>query len=317
MSSVAEDQTQMMSDDAPVEEQIIDKAKRSYERLPLLEVIFERLALSLGPELKGFVGALCEAELEGFDYLPVDEILESLPNPSLISMTQAKGLDGMIAVILGPHLLISTLEITFGGRSVASGPWTPRSFTSIEKKIGQKMTEILLKELTRTFSQLVPTEFAISHVETNPHALVLAPPNSAAVCVRLRITMDDRHGTVNIVVPYNSISNIRAQLAQPFLGGSLGGDNVWRDKMTEAISDTSIPVIARLLETHVPLMEVLNWKKGQVLDLGIDKDHEVVLTCSGHEMFQAQSGKRKNGSIALRITDKLKNKEEMTDVLHD
>lgn len=317
MSSLADDPNSMMSDAAPVEEQIIEKAKRSYERLPLLEVIFERLALSLGPELKSFVGAICEAELEGFDYMPVDEILESLPNPSLIAMTQAEGLDGMIAVILGPHLLISTLEITFGGRSVTSGPWTPRSFTSIEKKIGQKMTDILLEELSRTFTQLIPATFSISHIETNPHSLVLAPPNSAAVCVRLRITMDDRHGTVNVVVPYNSIANVRGQLAQPFLGGSLGGDKGWRDNMTKAISDTSIPVVAKLIDAPVPLKEVLNWKRGQVLDLGIDKDQEVVLTTSGHEMFRAQSGKRKNGSIALRVTERLKNKEEMTDVLHD
>jgi flagellar motor switch protein FliM len=81
------------------------------------------------------------------------------------------------------------------------------------------------------------------------------------------------------------------------------------------ISDTEVLVTARLHEVRVPLQDVLEWKKGQVLDLGIDNDQEVALICSGHDMYLAQTGKRKNGRLALKITDQLKDEEEMTDVL--
>ena len=49
---------------ASVEEEIIQRAKRSYERLPILEVILERFALAAGPAIKPYVGAICEANIE-------------------------------------------------------------------------------------------------------------------------------------------------------------------------------------------------------------------------------------------------------------
>ena len=64
-------------DGAPVEEEIIQRAKRSYERLPILEVILERFALAVGPALKHYIGAICEARIDNIEYMPVGEALEA------------------------------------------------------------------------------------------------------------------------------------------------------------------------------------------------------------------------------------------------
>ncbi|EAQ02170.1 Flagellar motor switch protein FliM [Pseudooceanicola batsensis HTCC2597] len=301
----------------PVEEEIIQKAKRSYERLPILEVILERFSLAVGPAIKHYVGAICESSIDAIDYLPTGDALESMPSPALISVIESPDWDGPFALVIDPSFLISTLEITFGGRMAGRSEWVPRSFTAIEKKIGTEVTQLMLNELSETFGQLAQIEFTISHIETNAQAMVLAPPNTGCVRLRMHVTMDDRDGYFYIVMPFNALSNIRNMLVQPFHGGSLGGDKSWRKNMTEVISDTDVLVTARLFDTKVPLQEVLEWKRGQVLDLGIEVDQPVSLICSGHEMYMAQTGKRKNGRMALKITEQLKDEEEMTDVLPD
>ena len=129
--------------------------------------------------------------------------------------------------------------------------------------------------------------------------------------------MDDREGSFVVIFSFTALTTIRTMLVQPFHGGALGGDNSWRQNMTAAIADTEVMVTTRLHETKVSLNDVLKWKRGDVLDLGIETDQPVTLICSGREMYHAQSGKRKNGRIALRISDQLKDDEEMTDVLSD
>lgn len=302
---------------ASVEEEIIQRAKRSYERLPILEVILERFALAVGPAIKHYVGAICEATIDSVEYLQLGDALDSIPSPALISVIEETGWDGQFALAIDPTLLISALEITFGGRMAERSTWAPRSFTAIEKKIGSEITRLILDELTEAFSKLAIVDFSVSHIETNAQAMVLAPPNTGCIKLRMHVTMDDRDGYFSLLFPFNAVATIRSMLVQPFHGGSLGGDKSWRKNMTEAIADTEVLVTARLHQGDVPLSEVLNWKKGDVLDLGITSDQDVALMCSGHEMYLALTGKRRNGKLALRITEQLKDEEEMTDVLPD
>lgn len=302
---------------ASVEEEIIQRAKRSYERLPILEVILERFALAIGPAIKHYVGAICEANIESIEYMQLGDALDSITSPALISVVEESSWDGAFALALDPGLLISTLEITFGGRMTERTTWSPRSFTAIEKKIGGEIARHILDELTEAFSKLAVVEFGVSHVETNAQAMVLAPPNTGCVKLKMHMTMDDRDGEFYLLFPFNALSTIRSLLVQPFHGGSLGGDKSWRKNMTDVIADTQVEVTARLHQGTVSLSEVLEWKKGDVLDLGILADQEVGLICADHEMYMAQTGKRRNGRLALRVTEQLKDEEEMTDVLPD
>lgn len=302
---------------ASVEEEIIQRAKQSYERMPILEVILERFALAVGPAIKQYVGAICEANIDSVEYLPLGEALEAVASPALISVIEEPNWDGPFALSIDPSLMISTLEITFGGRMSDRTAWAPRSFTAIEKKIGSELTRLILDELTEAFGKLAVVEFSVSHMETNASAMVLSPPNTGCVKLRMHVTMDDRDGYFSLLFPFNALSTIRSMLVQPFHGGALGGDKSWRKNMTEAIADTEVLVTARLHEGTVSLNDVLQWKTGQVLDLGITVDQDVSLICSGHEMYLAQTGKRRNGRLALRITEQLKDEEEMTDVLPD
>ncbi|MCA0922637.1 flagellar motor switch protein FliM [Pseudooceanicola nanhaiensis] len=296
---------------APIEEQIIQMAKLSYERLPLLEVIFDRFALSLGPALKSYCGVLADAELEGFEYMPYSEALEGLSANGLVAITQASEWDSEIATVLDPDLLFTALEIMLGGRTVKGSDWAPRSFTAIERRLGTNICEVILRELSTAFSQLSDNDFTIDHMEGNPHTLVLAPPGSPCVRITYKITLDERVGKLSFVIPNNAIDKVRPTLAQAFRGGQLGGDDAWRALLTDQISDTSVTLAAVLHEPVLPLTSVLQWKRGQVLDLGIDSEHEVTVTCSGKKMFRAAMGRRKNGSVALRVTEDFDNAKDM------
>jgi flagellar motor switch protein FliM len=292
-------------------EEIIRLSKLSYERLPMLEVVFERYLLALAPDLKTYTSVAADVMLEEFEYTSCAEALQSISAPSFLAVTEARNWDGTILVGIDPPLLFSTLEIMLGGRSTKAPneAWSPRGFTAIEKRIGKRFCEVALSSLSGAFGQVAEVDFAIDHLETSTQSTVLAPPTTPCVKVVLKIAMESRVGRLTFLLPYNSFEKVRPVLAQAFLGGKLGGDSSWREQLTQKLHETDVTLAASLHEFRLPLSDVLSWAPGQTLDLGIGSDSEVTVKCNGLAMFRGAMGRRKNGAIALRITEDLGGKD--------
>ena len=311
------EQSQFVIDTRAVEELIVERAKRSYARLPMLEVVFDRFALSLSQALKTYLGAVVDVTLAKMDYLTCQDAIDSLPEPALIGVTEAVEWGGTIAAALRPEMLYSILEITFGGRTVPESPRSPRTFTGIEKRIGKAFCERTLAELSAAFEKVTPVRFEIGHLETNPKALMLGPPTSSCARAVLRINIEDRVGEMVFLLPTTALDAVGDVLSQQFTGGQLGGDTGWRMKLTEKLGTTNIPVAAVLGETNLSLREVLSWMPGQILDLGMQVDDPVTICVTGKTIARAEVGRRKNGKIALKVSEKLYEEEELPNVLLD
>lgn len=303
--------------DETVEEHIIRLSKLSYERLPLLEVVFDRYQLALGPQLKSFTSTATEVSLRSFDYLSCGEALQELSAPNFLAVVDARPWEGQLLLAVEPPLLIAALEIMLGGRKATPRAWTPRSFTSIEKRFGTRLCEMMLHTLQEAFGQLAEVELGIDHLESTPQSTVLAPPSTPCVRVVLDVTMEERGGQMTYILPYNAFEKVRPILAQAFLGGKIGGDSSWRRDLTEKLHGTNVTLAASLHEISVPLEEVLEWKPGVTLDLGIGPDASVTVNCNGMAMFRGAMGRRRNGAIALRVTEDLGRKEDLHDVASD
>ncbi len=299
----------------PVEELIIERAKLSYARLPMLEVVFDRFALTFAPELKTYLGAMTDVTLKAVEYLSCQDAVNELPDPSLVAVTDVEGWAGPLAVVLRPDLLFAVLEITFGGRTVQGGERTTRAFTAIEKRIGQRLCEVALDGLKSAFAKVSPVEFEVSHLETNPKALLLGPPTSACVRVVLEIEAEDRKGEMIFVLPNTAFEPVNHILSQNFTGGQLGGDTGWRNKMTGMLEHTSINVTAIMGESTLNMRDVLAWVPGTLLDFGMQAQDDITLACSGKHVAKAEVGRKRNGKVALKLTEKLYDEEELTNVL--
>ncbi|WP_341212434.1 FliM/FliN family flagellar motor switch protein [uncultured Limimaricola sp.] len=296
--------------DGSIEEQIIQMASLSYERLPLLEAIFDRYALALGSAFKTFAGMPSEAVLTKFDYLPCASALEAIGTPALTAVARAEPWDGRIGVSMSPDLLFSVLEIMLGGRGGSTQEWKPRSFTAIERRFGQRLAEMVLAELEAAFEPAGGVKFRVDHLESSPTNAVLAPPNAPAVRITLKVSLEDRGGTLDFVIPDSTLETVRPMLSQNFPGADLGGDNGWREALGRSISGSEARITAVLHEVRVGLRTVLDWAPGDVIDLGVDMDHEATVSCNGQPMFRAAMGRRKNGAVALRVTDDLGDQEK-------
>lgn len=297
----------------PVAEEIIRMAKLSIERLPVLEMLFDRFALGLSAALKVYTSSHTEVEVTGAEYQTCADAQAEMPSPGFMALVEAEGWDGQIAMEFDPALLFSVLELMLGGRTNETRPPTPRTFTTFERQFGTRFANLVLGELAETMASIAPVKFSVAEIETNPASALLAPPDTPSLRVTLEVKLEGRGGQVQFLLPYSAIDSKRRTFANAFLGAEVGKSDSWRSIMEGQLQGTRVDVTARMAELRVPLTQVLEWRPGQVLDLGIGADEPAVLTVSGMEVFRGVVGRCKGDRLAVRVTEDCDEKEGQSD----
>lgn len=301
---------------AQVERKIIQKSMQRFERLPMLDVIYERFALGLNSTLKTFTTATVEATVQGLEYRQYSDAMECLPLPSLLAVANATPWDNDILVSLDANFLYGALEIMLGGRKSDPVKAEGRTFTGIERQIGEELCGAMLQDLGAAFEQLTQVSFQVSRTETNPQFATICQPTGACIHVQLAIKLDGRKGRIDFVLPYSTIEPIRGLLSKVFFGEKLGGDAAWQEHLSDRLLKSSVEVGTVLHEFSATLQEMLDWKVGQTIDLRIGAGQEAVACFGDHNLFQGKVGQKENGSAALRVTKLLEGQKEFQNDLH-
>lgn len=289
-------------DEGSVIEQIIRVAALSYDRLPVMEVVFERYALILASALKVYTTVPVDVLLEGVDYMTCGEALEGLDQLSFVTIVEATGNEGQIGIVLNTDLLFSNLEIMLGGGRFGPAPTDKRSFTMIEKRLGTRFCEIALNGLSEALAQFSEIRFQIDSVESNPRNAMLAPLTTPSLKVTYRVKLSGREGLMTFIIPNTAIEDSPALMSQSFLAGRQNPEPGGERAMASALKEAEVSLTAVLRAMEMPLGRLLALKPGDLLRLDIDPSEEADVFCSNQSMFRAAIGRRKSSHIAAKVS---------------
>lgn len=289
---------------------LLNNSRVSYERLPMLEVVFDRLVRLASTTLRNFTQSNIEITLEGIESMRFSEYLEKIPRPSMMSVFKAEEWDNFGLLVLDSSLIYTMVDVLLGGRrGVAALRLDGRSFTIIERNLMEKMVRLILSDLSAAFDPLSPVTFVFDRLETNPRFAMISRPSNATVVARFRIDMEDRGGEIELLLPYAMLEPVRELLLQMFMGEKFGRDSIWENHLAEALWLSDVDLKAVLDRHMMSLKQVLKWKVGTQLVLNATPDSEVEMVCGDVPMFYGKMG-RKGEYIAVRIEDKIKRQKE-------
>lgn len=295
---------------AYLEEELIRRATLNYEPLPMLEVIAERMVLSLTSSFKTLTASVAEAKMRAFKYASYGDAMAALPRHGMLAVCHATPWDGHLLASMDGDFLFSALELMLGGRAerITSHP-VERGFTSIERRMGQRLAEGVMKDLSEALRQVAEVELKVERMEVNPQFAIIAQPSSPAVLMQIDVEFESSRGKIALVLPYGTLDPIKRKLTKVFYGERLGGDDAWRSHFTDRIEHSTVSLTAQLHERSFPMNEVLGWTVGDTIDLRLSDDQPVTMLCAGVEMFHGVMGKRQNGSAAVRVTEDFHGRE--------
>ncbi|MGD9815998.1 MAG: flagellar motor switch protein FliM [Hyphomonadaceae bacterium] len=280
---------------------IINSALVSYERLPMLEIVFDRLVRLMTTSLRNFTSDNVEVSLDQISSIRFGDYLNSIPLPAIISVFRAEQLDNFGLATVDSSLIYSIVDVLLGGRRGASAMRVEgRPYTTIERVLVTRMIEVVLNDASQAFAPLTPVDFKLDRIETNPRFAAIARPPNAAIVVKLRIDMEDRGGRLELLLPYATLEPIRKMLLQQFMGEKFGRDNIWEGHLASELWATKLEVRAVLDELKMPLRKVLDLKVGDTLMLDAPPGAPVNLKCGAVDLSFGKVG-RMGHALAVRV----------------
>lgn len=297
------DDNSMGGDDTSGVMALINSAMVNYERLPMLDIVFDRLVRLMSTSLRNLTSDNVEVSLDQVSTVRFGDYMNSIPLPAMLSVFKAEEWDNNGLLVTDSSLIYTIVDVLLGGRKgTPSVRVEGRPYTIIETKLVEKMVEVALADLSSAFDPLSPVSFALDRMETNPRFATISQSGNACVLARLRVDMGDRGGRVEILIPYATLEPIRELLLQMFMGEKFGRDSIWENHLTEELYKTEIQLQAVLGEAVIPLGEMLNWKEGTQIVFTTTTEDDLEIRCGHFPMFSGPVGQRQ-GNIALRIED--------------
>jgi len=285
---------------------IIDSAMVSYERLPMLEIVFDRLVRLMTTSLRNFTSDNVEVSLDRITSVRFGDYMNSIPLPAVISVFKAEEWENFGLATVDSNLIYSIIDVLLGGRRGSSVLRIEgRPYTTIETSLVKKLIDVVLADAEQAFRPLSPVRFTIDRLETNPRFAAISRPANAAILVRLRIDMEDRGGVVELLLPYATIEPIRSVLLQMFMGEKFGRDPIWEGHLATEIAQAEIGVDAVLYESNIPLKQLMTLKVGDTLPLDMRADALVSVRCGTVTLTEGRMG-RVGDRVAIRVTKPLR-----------
>ena len=291
-------------------EAILGKALMAYEKLPMLEVVFDRMVRVLSSSMRNFTSDSVEISVDSMTSLRFDDYLNSIPLPALLVVFRAVEWENFGLVTVDSSLIYSVVDVLLGGRR-SNRPIRVegRPYTTIEQDLVKRLVDVVLQDMSSAFDPLSPITFQHERLENNPRFATITRPNNAALLVKLRIDMEDRGGMVEILFPHATLEPIRDLLMQIFMGENFGHDAVWEEHLGTEVKKTDVPLQVILDEKKMPIGEVVNFKVGSTIMLDTKPNAEVTVKCGDVGVTTGKLG-RVGNKIAVSVSKPISARQE-------
>ena len=284
---------------------ILSSGLVSYERLPMLEVVFDRLVRLLSSSLRNFTSDNVDVALDNISSIRFGDYLNSIPLPAMLSVFKAEEWDNFGLITVDSALIYSIVDVLLGGRrGTAAMRIEGRPYTTIERALVERMVAVMLADLSAAFEPLSPVTFRFDRLETNPRFATISRLANAAIVARLQIDMEDRGGCIELLIPYATLEPVRELLLQMFMGEKFGRDSIWETHLAEELWVTKVDLEAVVDRQMMRLAKVFDWKIGSRIMLNATADTLVELVCGDIPMYTGKMGK-KGDKISIKIEDKI------------
>jgi flagellar motor switch protein FliM len=289
---------------------LLDRSNDNYERLPMLEVVFDRFVRTLSTSLRNFTSENVEINIQAITSMRFEDYLNSVPLPALLAIFQAVEWENLGVITIDSSLTYSMVDILLGGgRTHRPVRIEGRPFTTIEQDIVKSVTRLMLEDLGTAFNPLTPATFRFERLETNPRFATITRPANAVIVVSLRVEMDERGGKAEIMLPYATIEPIKELLVQMFSGESFGSDMSWEEILSKELGNTKLRIQAQLKPKRITLEELGRLKVGSTIVLNDAPGQDIEIFCHNQSLMSGSVGVY-NKHLAIKINNVDLNKME-------
>jgi flagellar motor switch protein FliM len=283
---------------------VIESEVINHERLPMLEVVCERMVRAFSTSMRNLTSDSIEVSLDDVTTARFGDFMDRVTLPAMIAVVLVPEWENYGLMTIDSSLIYAVVDALLGGRKTQEVLIDGRDYTTIETALVSRMLNLAVEEFSAALAPLAPVTMKVERIETNPRfAAIARPSNIAAVCT-FRVDIDGRGGRFSFVLPYATLEPVRDKLIQRFMGEKLGRENIWQTHMREQMLATEVDVEVILGCTELTLSSVKSLEVGQTLPFFTQPDEPMTLQCGGVELALAHAGQRRR-HVAISLVSEI------------
>ncbi len=276
-------------------------SKFSKEHLRTLETIFEHYGRLLYINLPAYLRKNVQVEVMNAEAVLYKEYSQALSNPVLLGLIDFEPLEGTIVMEMATNLGYAIIDRMLGGSGASLE--RKREFSEIEISIIERMMTICVDLLREPWQNVVEVHPRLTRIETNPQFAQIISPQEMVAIVTMSVRIGDVDGLMNICLPYMTLENVMDKLNTKYWFAALKekDENSYEEAIESLISQSVIPIKARLGMTNISVTEFVNLQKGDIIKLESSIGDELEVFVGNIKKFKALPGSS-NENYAVRVT---------------
>ncbi len=285
-------------------EALITNVVSGIDRMPMLNIMIDRLAQSMTVSMRGFTGDNTDVSIDHIQACRLKDFLDSVSLPAMIAVLRVEPWEGYCLAALDARLITSAMDVLLGGRRNRGSPIEGRPYTAIERAFVERLVQnVIAGDLKQAFDIIGDVDFVLERLETTPSYAAVTKASGAAIMFRAEISIDHRSGHIDFLIPYSTFDPVREQLIEEYVGKKNGGDPAWRTHLTTVLPHAEVELRAVIEQRSISSAEVMKWKVGSRLLLERRQDEPIDVFCNELLVLRAAIAD-KEGRIALRVSER-------------
>ena len=188
-------------------------------------------------------------------------------------------------MVIESKLVFALIDSFFGGPGNAMVKIEGRDFTPIESHMINRVVQLGLTNLEKSWESVEPIKTELERSEVNPQFVGIVPPSDIVVVTAFEIEMDEARGNITLCIPYSTLEPIRSKLIAAFQSERLELDHSWMARMIRQIRSVEVEASAELGSTEITVQTLLDLQIGDIICLDQDSDSEIVVRVEGVPKF--------------------------------
>ena len=266
--------------------------KFSKDQIRTLQMLHESFARMLNTYLSTHLRTMVSVEVASVEQQTYQEFVQSLLNPSVISILAVPPLKGNIIMEVNTEIAFAFIDRVFGGEGRAS--IKPRVLTEIEETVMKRLIDTAMGELKDAWKTVCEFDPRLEATESNPQFTQIVPPSDMVVIVTIQMKIGDVEGMMNICIPFLVLEPIMSKLTTTFwVASSVSKDEANPEQIAllqKKIERTRVPMIVELGRLEISIQEFLNLGFGDVLQLDTKVKDDLPVLVGKRPKFMCRPG---------------------------
>ena len=231
-----------------------------------------------------------------------DEYSAGLENFMSLTTSRIEELKGSMLLVMDPSFISILTNCYYGGK-LASFPLKKAEFTATEERIIEIVSDGICRALENSWKDLMPISIKNVGREINPQfATLVESTDSVIICSFVIQLPNVDSASFDIIYPLQTLKPIASLLRSRVNSDVVEDDKTWRERLQNSVLNIPLPVSAILSEPKVKVSQMVNFKKGDLLQLGPVEGVDFLV--DKKILFKAEIGES-NGQAAISIKNRI------------